>query len=899
MKRWLIGILAIGLGFASASLTPYTAPNGDLNNDAAADAQDLQCQMLLYERLAVPTHCVAQEDCPAATTCRPGFDAEVVCLPECVAPDVTLGATGQCTDPGADDDFCLGTVEKLNADLNCDGAITNVDINFLVSVIMDKSGGPGTADYDDDGQLNFCDPDSDGDGESPPKDCDDLDPTSYSAAPETCDGADNDCNGLIDGDDGDLVLQACEKQIGVCSGALKSASHCVDGSWNPCIKQDYIKNNGAYRVVELCCDGLDNDCDGLIDMDDADIPCGNGVCDASFGETCATCHADCGDCEGSCCLPHEGAGCKDLTVQDCVCDLDPFCCYAEWDFVCAAEADGCGVCFGNCCSVHETPGCDTEAIEECVCAAAPECCNDAWSAPCVQAVTMLGCGECAPLPSCGDAACNGDETCNTCPQDCGGCCGNGACDTLYGESCVNCPSDCGPCSGSCCTAKESTGCADQSVMDCVCAIDASCCAGPWDSGCATEADNCGSCGGNCCDANLTPGCADETIEACVCAHDPYCCDSYWDGICVDEAQTLGCVDCVEGIWCGDGECNGDESLTACPEDCAQFCGNGVCNPEYGENCLLCSDDCGVCPASCCSIHEGPGCDVQETEDCVCAKMPECCQEGWTFDCVLAVNLLGCDECAALPTCGDGVCVPQADESCVSCIEDCGTCPESCCLEHESYGCLDAAVQSCVCADLPYCCTDAWDLGCATAADNCGSCDGACCAANSSAGCEDESTEACVCAQYPECCQQPWDDDCAQQVALLGCDDCEGLITCDDGVCQPQLGENCYTCSSDCGSCAGSCCTAHENFGCQDEIVQNCVCDTLPDCCSDTWDEGCAALADSCGSCTGDCCAENGTPGCADQVIESCVCAADPFCCLWTWDEICVDEVGGKQCGSCP
>ena len=40
---------------------------------------------------------------------------------------------------------------------------------------------------------------------------------------EVCDGLDNDFDGLVDGDDDDLVTEACENQ-GVCNGAQKPGS---------------------------------------------------------------------------------------------------------------------------------------------------------------------------------------------------------------------------------------------------------------------------------------------------------------------------------------------------------------------------------------------------------------------------------------------------------------------------------------------------------------------------------------------------------------------------------------------------------------------------------------------------------------------------------------------------
>ncbi|MCX8159287.1 MAG: C-type lectin domain-containing protein, partial [Candidatus Pacearchaeota archaeon] len=50
----------------------------------------------------------------------------------------------------------------------------------------------------------------------------------------------------------------------------------------------------------------------------------------------------------------------------------------------------------------------------------------------------------------GDSSCNGDESCSSCPSDCGECspyCGDSSCNG--DESCSSCPSDCGECSPYC------------------------------------------------------------------------------------------------------------------------------------------------------------------------------------------------------------------------------------------------------------------------------------------------------------------------------------------------------------------------------------------------------------------------------------------------------------------
>jgi hypothetical protein len=47
-----------------------------------------------------------------------------------------------------------------------------------------------------------------------------------------------------------------------------------------------------------------------------------------------------------------------------------------------------------------------------------------------------------PSTFCPDSVCNGTETCNSCSQDCGSCCGNTICEPAYGEDSNSCPGDC-------------------------------------------------------------------------------------------------------------------------------------------------------------------------------------------------------------------------------------------------------------------------------------------------------------------------------------------------------------------------------------------------------------------------------------------------------------------------
>jgi len=175
--------------------------------------------------------------------------------------DVDCNDAVSTTFPGADE-VCDGV-----ADSNCDGVDDNLP------------GGLADADADQDGRATCSG-----------LECDDNDDTVFCGAPELCDGVNNDCDQLTSGtlfncpaaapasndanadglpdpeldDDNDGYVE-CIVESAVQTGVL--GNDCDDTE--PTVNPDPL-------TVEIACDFLDNDCDGLLHPDETDND-GDGV----------------------------------------------------------------------------------------------------------------------------------------------------------------------------------------------------------------------------------------------------------------------------------------------------------------------------------------------------------------------------------------------------------------------------------------------------------------------------------------------------------------------------------------------------------------------------------------------------------------------------------------------
>jgi len=211
--------------------------------------------MRMLLALVFVSGCFVGESAHAARLLELEFDAD---------GDGTYDALrgGDDCDDGSDEASPL-TLEVCDGiDNNCDGEI---DEGLVMSGYVDVDGdGHGTGELVEfcEGETGYADTDLD---------CDDNDPDKYVGAFEECDAIDNDCDGIVDNiasstwyadADGDGYGDSADT-IDNCPGEVGYVANDLD-----CADDDSAVNPAAH---EACDDGIDNNCDGIVDDDSPDL----------------------------------------------------------------------------------------------------------------------------------------------------------------------------------------------------------------------------------------------------------------------------------------------------------------------------------------------------------------------------------------------------------------------------------------------------------------------------------------------------------------------------------------------------------------------------------------------------------------------------------------------------
>jgi hypothetical protein len=453
--------------------------------------------------------------------------------------------------------------------------------------------------------------------------------------PEICNGVDDDCDGKID----EGITRPCGVDVGVCHAGIET-----------CVMGQFVNCTATTGTTEIC-DGLDNDCDGVVDG--ITLACSNMTNGFPAGDprnnpNTGICHPGEKVCPVNSPPPHVFGPClNEVTPRTEICNgIDDDCDgKIDEDTGGADCSSGCGV--GKTVCVGGVLMCDSmPAIDDETCDGVDDDCDgkideDYVSVPCGAGQVCMGMTKCVN----GQVVCDGNpisqETCNCNDDDCDGkvdedaiCpsgteCPPGICECVAhcnggefpcptGKICVNtyCVTD--PCFGVNCPPMNGNLqlCQNGTCVDACSVKNPPCqppliCFGPTGEcapdDCSTFPDRCSA------DQNCVNGvCVSNPCNNVTCPSGQYCVA----GQCYDSCAG---VHCAMGERCELGKCVKDPCGMTCPA-------GQVCHDDTG----MCVDDpCPgrICPTGqYCNPHDGQ-CEDDPCTGTACPDPSQVCIGG--------------------------------------------------------------------------------------------------------------------------------------------------------------------------------------------------------------------------------------------------------------------------------
>ena len=562
--------------------------DGDDDNDSSLDEED--CEPL--NPLIFPE---AEEICDGIdNNCNDEIDEGFGDIDEDGVLDCLDDDSDNDGDPDGSD--CAPYDPSINntAEEICDGIDNDCD------TLVDE----GYGDFDNDENADCIDDDDDGDGDPDTEDCEPFNPDVFNGAIDLCDGLDNDCDGFIDQDYSDFGNACDGDDDDFCDNGTNTCS--VDGLSLVCINETLV------NIAEVC-NGGDDDCDGEVDEnfpllgtacdgEDADS-CANGtfVCDPNSPNVVClesapnveeVCNGLDDDCDG---LVDEGFA----TLPEFCNGLDDNCdgfvdeTFTQLGQACdGSDLDSCALGTFTC----STNGTGVECINE-VGGSISEICNgvdDDCDGQVDESFSNLGqaCdGDDADLCANGELSCNpaGDgtictdespanivEVCNGLDDDC-----DGQIDEDFpnlGQACDGDDSDqCANGTLACNAAGNGVICVNESVSGI-----AELCNG-FDDDCDGQVDEDFTTLGQACDGD----------DSDLCENGTFACDFSGNGVVCSNEPPGGSPEFCNGI---DDDCDGaiDEDFgtlgQACDGNDSDLCENGVVACNAAGNGVICGDE---------------------------------------------------------------------------------------------------------------------------------------------------------------------------------------------------------------------------------------------------------------------------------------------------------------------